>query len=83
MQDNGSGIDKQHHTDIFKMFIRLHSKQTKEGVGTGLAVCKKIVDKHGGQIGAESNVGVGSTFWFILPESKSVEQNKLVSCVRT
>lgn len=71
--------------DIFKMFIRLHTKQEHEGVGTGLAVCKKIVDKHGGQIGIESKVGVGSMFWFTLPESKTVEQEqyKLVSSIRT
>ena len=85
LQDNGVGIDKKHHKDIFKMFIRLHSKQENEGVGTGLAVCKKIVDKHGGQIGIESKVGVGSMFWFTLPELKTVEQEqyKLVSSIRS
>ena len=84
LQDNGVGIDKKHHKDIFKMFIRLHSKQENEGVGTGLAVCKKILDKHGGQVGIESKVGVGSMFWFTLPESKSLEQeqDKLVSSVK-
>jgi len=84
LQDNGVGVDKKHHKDIFKMFIRLHSKQENEGVGTGLAVCKKIVDKYGGQIGIESKVGVGSMFWFTLPESKTVEQEqeKLVSSVK-
>ena len=84
LQDNGVGIDKKHHKDIFKIFIRLHSKQENEGVGTGLAVCKKIVDKYGGQIGIESKVGVGSMFWFTLPESKSLEQeqDKLVSSVK-
>jgi len=53
--------------------------------GTGLAICKKIVDKSGGQIGVESKIGVGSTFWFILPASKSLEQEqgKLISSVQT
>jgi light-regulated signal transduction histidine kinase (bacteriophytochrome) len=70
------GIDKRHHKDIFKMFVRLHTKQEEEGSGTGLAVCKKIVDKHGGQIGVESKVGAGSTFWFTLSESKNIEQEQ-------
>ena len=83
LQDNGVGIDKKHHKDIFKMFVRLHSKQENKGAGTGLAVSKKIVDIHGGQIGVESKVGTGSKFWFILPESKSIEQGKPVSCLRT
>jgi light-regulated signal transduction histidine kinase (bacteriophytochrome) len=83
LQDNGASIDKQHQHDIFKMSINLNSKQEREGIGTGLAVCKKIVDKHGGQIGVESKLGVGSTFWFILPESKSIEQDKPVLYVRT
>ena len=85
LQDNGSGIQKQHHKDIFRMVIHSNPKQEKEGVGTGLAVCKKIVDKHGGQIGVESKVDIGSTFWFILPELKTVEQEQdnPVSCLRT
>lgn len=76
LQDNGSSIHKQHQKDIFRMFIRSNPKQEKEGAGTGLAVCKKIVDKHGGQIGIESKADFGSTFWFILPESKTVEQEQ-------
>ena len=85
LQDNGSSIHKQHQKDIFKMFIHSNPKQEKEGVGTGLAVCKKIVDKHGGQIGVESKAEIGSTSWFILPELKTVqqEQDNPVSCVRT
>mgnify|MGYP001601714397 CR=1 FL=1 len=75
LQDNGEGIDKRHHKDIFKMFVRLHSNQEEES-GNGLAVCKKIVDKHGGQIGVESKVGAGSNFWFTLPESKNIEQEQ-------
>jgi len=85
LQDNGKGIEKEHHKHLFKMFIRLHSRQENERPGAGLALCKKIVDKYGGRIGVESKIGVGSTFWFILPASKSLEQEqrKLISSVQT
>ncbi len=83
LQDNGVGIEKKDHKRIFKMFMRLHSRQENEGVGTGLAVCKKIVNKHAGQIGVESEVGIGSRFWFTLPSPKSLEQeqSKLISSI--
>ncbi|MFB0553895.1 MAG: ATP-binding protein [Phycisphaerae bacterium] len=85
LQDNGIGIEKEHHKHLFKMFTRLHPGQENTGPGTGLAMCKKIVDKSGGRIGVESKIGVGSTFWFILPASKSLEQEqgKLISSVQT
>jgi len=85
LQDNGIGIEKEHHKHLFKMFTRLHPSQKNTGPGTGLAICKKIVDKSGGQIGVESKISVGSTFWFILPASKSLEQEqrKLISSVHT
>jgi len=85
LQDNGIGIEKEHHKHLFKMFTRLHPRQENTGPGTGLAMCKKIVDKSGGQIGVESKIGVGSTFWFILPASKSLEQEqgKQISSVQT
>jgi len=83
LQDNGVGIEKKDYKRIFKMFMRLHSRQENEGVGTGLAVCKKIVNKHAGQIGVESEVGIGSRFWFTLPAPKSLEQeqSKLISSI--
>ena len=85
LQDNGSITHKQPYKDIFKMSIHSNPEKEKEGAGVGLALCKKIVDKHSGQIGVESNADIGSTFWFILPEPKTVEQERdnPVSCVRT
>jgi signal transduction histidine kinase len=79
VQDNGIGIDKKHFQEIFKMFTRLHSND--EGAGAGLAICEKIVEMHNGQIGVDSQVGEGATFWFTLPASKSTQkkQRELVS----
>lgn len=70
VQDNGIGLDEKYYEDIFKMFRRLHSRTEYEGTGIGLAICKKIIDKHNGQIGVESKRGQGSTFWFTLPVNK-------------
>lgn len=66
VQDNGIGIEEQYFEEIFTMFKRLHSRKKYSGSGIGLAVCKKIVKRHGGQIGVESNYGEGATFWFTL-----------------
>jgi len=67
VQDNGIGIKEALHESVFKMFKRVHSRQQYEGAGIGLAVCRKIVDRHAGRIGVESREGQGSVFWFTLP----------------
>ena len=67
VQDNGRGIAEEHRGEIFGVFKRLQSQEQIEGSGIGLSICKKIIERHSGEIHVESIVGEGSTFVFTLP----------------
>ncbi|MDI1241337.1 MAG: ATP-binding protein, partial [bacterium] len=67
VSDNGIGFDEKYLDRIFTPFQRLHGRNEYQGTGIGLAVCRKIVERHGGSLTAESTPGKGSTFIAILP----------------
>jgi signal transduction histidine kinase len=67
IQDNGIGFEEKYLDRIFAVFQRLHGRQEYEGTGIGLAVCRRIVDRHGGKITAQSKPGEGATFIVQLP----------------
>jgi len=69
VQDNGIGLDPAQADYILGVFQRLHTREEYPGIGLGLTICKKIVERHGGRIGVESEPGQGATFYFTLPAS--------------
>ncbi|MHC5543175.1 sensor histidine kinase, partial [Singulisphaera rosea] len=74
VEDNGIGFESRHASRIFQLFERLHARHTYEGTGMGLAISRKIVERHGGTISATGILGQGSTFHVVLPARRTPER---------
>jgi light-regulated signal transduction histidine kinase (bacteriophytochrome) len=77
VSDNGIGVDIKYQTQIFEMFKRLNNREKYTGSGMGLAICKKILARYGGEIWIQSEENKGSTFYFTLPVTSAVNSNSL------
>lgn len=81
VEDNGIGFDEKYRDRIFEVFQRLHGRDEYEGTGVGLAICRKIVERHGGTITARSQAGEGATFVVVLPIGQFTAQPRTESHV--
>jgi len=72
--DNGQGIEPWYHERIFLLFFKMHDPKKYPGSGIGLALCKRVIEKHGGKIWLESEKGKGTTFYFTIPDDSKAKQ---------
>jgi light-regulated signal transduction histidine kinase (bacteriophytochrome) len=73
LSDNGMGIDAKYHEQVFEMFRRLHTEQAYPGTGIGLAICRRVVQRHGGRIWLDSAPGEGCAVHFTVPGARHGE----------